>query len=306
MGLVATAAVSPQAQPVVVPAPPPVAQTAPELPIVPDQEFEKALPPLSNDINAPLEAIEPAPIAADAATPVDLAQPLPPLGTFDTTPLVDVTVKDPDAPEIRYDTVLRGLDALKLSGQFNGLSALKQGGGKAPNATVISARGREDEELAVRLMKSLGYYDGTAVSTLETVPDDKGRVRAIVSATTGQAIYAWLDHRECSADGARRPDRQSTAAQDRRPDRGGARAGGGGECRANPAAAGLSFRQGRAARHIARRCRWHGRLHAAGRHRAARVVWHLHDRGSACVRRGACRGVDALQAGRIVRQSQGR
>ena len=186
MGLVATVAVSPQVQPVVVPAPPPVEQTALEPPIVPDQAFEKALPPLSSDINAPLEAIEPATIATDTAPPADLAQPLPPLASFDSTPLVDVTVKDPDAPEIRYDTVLRGLDALKLSSQFNGLSALKQGKGKAPNATVISARGREDEELAVRLMKSLGYYDGTAVSALETVPDDKGRVLAIVSATPGK------------------------------------------------------------------------------------------------------------------------
>ena len=182
-----------QGQPVVGPTPQAVAgQKALEPPIVPDEQFDKALPPLSNDINAPLEPILPisptAPVAAAPAdtAPTDLAQPLQPLATFDSAPLVDVTVKDADAPEIRYDTVLRGLDEIGLKGQFNGLSALKDGKGKAPNATVVSARGREDEALAVRLMKSLGYYDGTAVSSLEAIPGQTGRVRAIVSATPGK------------------------------------------------------------------------------------------------------------------------
>ncbi|WP_354292345.1 BamA/TamA family outer membrane protein [Sphingomonas sp. PvP055] len=188
---------------------------ASEPPIVSDPEFDKALPPLSNDINAPLEpmipvpvtpagvpvapqptAVAPVPGAPASGTaanptpvpniPADLAQPLAPLASFDTTPLVDVAVKDEKAPEIRYETVIRGLDPLKLTAQFNGLSALKGGKGKAPNGTVIAARGREDEQLAIRLMKSLGYYDGTAVSTIETVPNDKTRVKAIVSATPGK------------------------------------------------------------------------------------------------------------------------
>ena len=183
-----------QVQPASSPATPPATQQDSEPPIVPDAQFEQALPPLSNDINAPLEPLDPVtpatpaavPTPPDAATPADLAQPLPALATFDSTPLVTATTKDPDAPEIRYDTVLRGLDGLGLTGQFNGLSALKQGGSKAPNATVVSARGREDEALAVRLMKSLGYYDGTAVSSIEAIPAQTGRVRAIVSATPGK------------------------------------------------------------------------------------------------------------------------
>ncbi|WP_010164377.1 autotransporter assembly complex protein TamA [Sphingomonas sp. PAMC 26617] len=200
-------------------APPPVVTATPgavagigqttEPPIVSDSEFDKALPPLSNDINAPLEPMIPVPVAttdvpvapqpaSPAVTgvpvattpaptiPADLNQPLPPLAAFDTAPLVDVAVKDEKAPEIRYETVIRGLDPLKLTAQFNGLSALKGGKDKAPNDTVIAARGREDEQLAIRLMKSLGYYDGTAVSTIETVPSDKTRVKAIVSATPGK------------------------------------------------------------------------------------------------------------------------
>jgi translocation and assembly module TamA len=195
-----------------------------DAPIVPDAEFNSALPPLSNDINAPLEAMPlddastatsapksrapivnpPAPVAQSAAqepivpgalptpAPIDpqLAAPLEPLSTFNTEPLQSVAdVKDRDAPEIAYDTEVRGLDALKLTDEFNALSALKEGKGKAANATQVSARAREDEALAVRLMKSLGYYDGTAVSTLEQPAAGSGnKLRAIVSATPGK-IY---------------------------------------------------------------------------------------------------------------------
>ncbi|WP_404373933.1 autotransporter assembly complex family protein [Sphingomonas sp. MMS24-J45] len=186
MALAAQAQSASPASPVVVPTPPSLQQPA-EPPIVPDEAFEKALPPLSSDINAPLEPITPTtPSVPDAAAPAELTQPLPALSGFDTTPLNSATVADTKAPEIRYDTELRGLDEIGLKGQFNGLSALKDGGGKAPNATVVSARAREDEALAVRLMKSLGYYDGTAVSTLEQIPGETGRVRAVVSATPGK------------------------------------------------------------------------------------------------------------------------
>ncbi|PNA36347.1 hypothetical protein, partial [Pseudomonas sp. MPR-AND1A] len=83
-------------------------------------------------------------LAAPAeAVPPELTQPLPALQAFDSTPLVDVTVKDAKAPDIRYDTVIRGLDTLGLTGKFNGLSALRGGDGKAANATVVSARGHE-------------------------------------------------------------------------------------------------------------------------------------------------------------------
>jgi translocation and assembly module TamA len=138
-----------QAQPPVAPAAAPVAaQQAPESPIVPDAEFNNALPPLSNDINAPLEPMVPVTQAPAETAPPELTQPLPALQGFDSTPLVDVTVKDAKSPEIRYETEVRGLDAVKLKSQFNGLSALRGGKGKAANATVVSARGREDEALA--------------------------------------------------------------------------------------------------------------------------------------------------------------
>ncbi len=189
-------------------------------PIVPDSEFNASLPPLTGDINAPLEpmpaqqagtptattppastpavpAITQPLVAADGTLPPaaaenpELAQPLQPLNTFDTAPLQTAAdIKDKDAPEIRYDTELKGLEKLDLAGQFNSLSALKEGKGKAANATQVAARAREDEALAVRLMKSLGYYDATAISLIETPastdPNKPGRLKATVTGTPGR------------------------------------------------------------------------------------------------------------------------
>lgn len=209
--------------------PPPVA--APSMPqgtaadgaIVPDPEFDAALPTLSGDINAPLEpmsgfdapaaptpqsakpqAAAPAPAtvtppvapATEASVPAEtlpdavlpeapeLAQPLPPLSTFDVTPVEVAGVEDGRAVEIRYDTVIRGLDEIDGAAQFKALSSLQEGKGKAANATMVQARAREDEQLAIRIMRAKGYYDGTATSTIENPPGE--RIRAVVTAIPGK------------------------------------------------------------------------------------------------------------------------
>ena len=198
-------------------APRPDSDAAPpaDTPIVPEAEFDAALPPLSGDLDAPLEPLPgetgattagptpttPAPAvpAATATIPPsgpddpELAQPLTPLGSFDTQPIQTAAdAKDEDLPEIRYEVAVNGLDKINLDDEFKSLSALEEGDGKAANATQVAARAREDEALAVRLMKSLGYYDGTAVSTIEAVaepqsnPERPGRLRVTVSATPGK------------------------------------------------------------------------------------------------------------------------
>ena len=179
-----------------------------EAPIVPDAEFNAALPPLSGDINAPLEpmpsAAAPLPNASPAATPVatsealppvtpadpQLAAPLTPLAGFDTAPLetaADLT--DKDAPQVRYDTEIKGLKEVGLEAQWRALSALRDGGGKAANGVQVQARAKEDEALAIRLLKSLGYYDASAVSVVEANPPTPGtpvRYIARVTATPGR------------------------------------------------------------------------------------------------------------------------
>ncbi|MCD2316952.1 BamA/TamA family outer membrane protein [Sphingomonas sp. IC-11] len=168
--------------------------------IVPDAAFDAALPSLSNDINAPLEPLPPigdarapAPVVppgtmppATAADP-ELDQPLQPLANTNTVPLQSAAdVAENDRPQIRYELAVRGLKEIGLEDEFKSLSALEDGDGKATNATQVNARAKEDEQLAIRLMKSLGYYDGVASSTIETVGTEPGRLRAVLAATPGR------------------------------------------------------------------------------------------------------------------------
>ncbi|ODP37249.1 autotransporter assembly complex protein TamA [Sphingomonas turrisvirgatae] len=183
------------------PKPQPPAATASEKPIVPDAEFDAALPQLSDDMNAPLEQITPAD-PASAPQPVEpiedaedldaagkeaeIASPLAPIDQFDTTPVAETApVNDEKAVEIRYATRIVGLDELGLDDQFDDLSALEDGDGRAANAAIITARAREDEKLAVRLMRSIGYYDASAVSTIEQTPGAARSVTAVITATPG-------------------------------------------------------------------------------------------------------------------------
>jgi translocation and assembly module TamA len=196
------------------PAPTPTAPApaaSPETPIVSESELNAALPPLSSDINAPLEPMpelaQPARTAplppagqtrpigpGDALPPVtpedpQLAAPLTPLSGFDSTPLVTAAdTRGANAPQVRYETEIRGLEQVGLQDQWRALSALRDGDGRAANGVQVQARAREDEALAVRLLKSIGYYDGSASSTIEPVPNEPGspvNYRAIVTATPG-------------------------------------------------------------------------------------------------------------------------
>nr|WP_256731374.1 BamA/TamA family outer membrane protein [Sphingomonas sp. dw_22] len=190
--------------------PDPVPTVSPQQqePIVPDAEFEAALPKLSDDINAPLEPMQdfqaqpaaPAPSAVPtvpevsrqieqdfapaAAEAPEFAEPLQPLAEFKVEPARSDDA-DEKAPTIRYTTVVEGLEKVRLEDRFRALSSLENGDGKAVNAAMVSARAREDEKLAVRLMQSLGYYDGTAISTIEQNPKNSGNVRATIAATPG-------------------------------------------------------------------------------------------------------------------------
>jgi len=183
-----------------------VAAPADESPIVPDAQFEAAMPRIEGDINAPLEALPAATttpprtenqaaqqvqgqagdsFAAAPAEDPEFAKPLPPLAEFKVEPAVEDKVADKKAVTIRYKTVQEGLKAVGLDDLFDDLSALENGGGRAANAAMVAARAREDEKLAVRLLQSRGYYDATALSTIEQLPGNAGGVQATVTATPG-------------------------------------------------------------------------------------------------------------------------
>ncbi len=173
---------------------------ATEEPIIPDSQFEEALPPLDPELGAPLEPIEPLDPAAPPFPPVPgpvedtplgdpaLAEPLPPLATFDVQPAGE-TAADGDSdepPPVRYELVVEGMDAIDLEGRFRGLSALEDAEGEAVNGAMIALRAEEDEALAVRLLRSEGYYDAVASSAIEQLPDQPGRLRVTITVAAGE------------------------------------------------------------------------------------------------------------------------
>jgi translocation and assembly module TamA len=169
----------------------------PNGPIIPDSEFEAQLPPLDPALNAPLEPIEAFDLPSAAQDPnaesipdaavadPALTEPLPPLATFDVTP-PPATPEDETKPTtVRYTLAVQGLKEIDLEGRFRALSALEDGDGEASNGAQIAARGREDEALAVRILRSEGYYDATAIVSTEQVPEQPGQLRVVVTVAPG-------------------------------------------------------------------------------------------------------------------------
>ncbi len=182
-------------------APPPPAD--PSGPIVPDSQFEEALPPLDPDLTRPLEPLEqvdPARVFPPVPGPVEeaplgdpaLSEPLPPLATFEAQPLEEAGgAQDGEGEEVRvnYTLVIEGLDEVGLTGRFRDLSALQDARGEAVNGAQIVQRAREDENLAIRLLRSEGYYDAVAAHSIEQLPgegDQPGGLRVVISAVPGQ------------------------------------------------------------------------------------------------------------------------
>ncbi len=220
--LVASVAVAQQIKEI--PATSPAQQTGP---IIPDSDFNAALPALTADQTQPETQAQPtstapitttetaragstasrvtvqapppqappgAPVTSDlpAVAPItdaDLTAPLAPLSGFDSQPLDTTAVEaSATAPAIEYDIVLDGLPRAETA-RFNELSALKAGKGKAANASMVRARATEDEALALRLMKSDGYYDGVVTTSVTTPEKGQGRVQAHLVVAAGKRYH---------------------------------------------------------------------------------------------------------------------
>lgn len=175
--------------------------TASEEPILPDDQFEARLPQIENtNSSAPLPSIDSwidqqMPLQADAPTQlppatepaqeVELAQPLAPLDSV-TVPANAASDDDPNTkqPDIRYATSIEGFGKTGLEDAFKDASTLIDGDGKAETAAMVQARAQEDEKLAVRLLYSEGYYDATALASLDQTGD--GTLKAVISVTPGK------------------------------------------------------------------------------------------------------------------------
>ena len=183
--------------------PPPPPRPSANEPIVTDSQFEEAIPPLDLDLTRPLEPLEPLDPAAPAFPPVPgpvedaplgdpaLAEPLPPLSTFEVEPVAEAAEGDGESRPVtvRYTLVVEGLDQVGLESRFRDLSALHDARGEAVNGAMVVARAREDEALAIRLLRSEGYYDAVAAHAIEQVPgegDAPGQLRVVISTVPGQ------------------------------------------------------------------------------------------------------------------------
>ena len=85
--------------------------------------------------------------------------------------------------------IVNGLDEVDLRSRFLGLSALEDARGEAVNGAMIQRRAEEDVALAVRLLRSEGYYDGVATSAIEQLHGEEGqpaRLRVTITAAPGQ------------------------------------------------------------------------------------------------------------------------
>ncbi|WP_028055836.1 BamA/TamA family outer membrane protein [Sphingobium bisphenolivorans] len=182
-----------------------LAQTPPpaqEEPILPDSEFEARLPKAGEstpDNQAPLPSIDEwidqqmpqastaqqLPPAAEPLPETELAQPLPPLDSVQV-PVQVATDSNPDekTPDVRYSVAIEGFGDTGLEDEFRDESSLIDGHGRAETAAMVQARAHEDEALAVRLFQSEGYYDATALASLDQA--EGGGLRAVLSVTPGK------------------------------------------------------------------------------------------------------------------------
>jgi len=184
------------------PAPPPPGEPRDGEPIVPDSEFEEALPPLDPALIEPLEPIEeieplspfppvPGPVEDAPLGDPALAEPLPPLSEADLVPVATGPVEEAGEPApVRYVVLVEGMEETGLEGRFRDLSALIDARGEAVNGAMIAARAEEDEALMVRLLRSEGYYDAVAASAIEQVPEEAGMLRVTLTASPGY-IYRF-------------------------------------------------------------------------------------------------------------------
>ncbi len=130
----------------------------------------------------------------------ELAAPLPPLDQFNVEPVEfaqDAT--DTETTEIAYSVRVNGLDAAdeetatSLRDQFDSLSALEDGDGKAANVAQITARLTEDSALMQRILASEGWYEARAATQIDRTGEGDGlSLTAVIDVLPGPR-YSFSD-----------------------------------------------------------------------------------------------------------------
>lgn len=196
------------------PATPPAqdSKPIPTDPILTDKDFDASLPPIDTTPGAPMGTVKDwedkqkaAQPASDALAPLgaadpDLAKPLTPLATFDAEPLVGDTGKVDDKPQtdMHYGYQVTGVDKLAdhnpvapiegdaIRDQFNAVSALKEGKGKAANGAMINARMVQDQKTLADVLSSQGFFDATVHGSIAMPePGKDGDIKVTLDVAPG-------------------------------------------------------------------------------------------------------------------------
>ena len=130
----------------------------------------------------------------------ELIAPLPPIDEFEVTPVQFAEAEgDEQDVEVAYQIELTGLETADdetdtgLRSEFNALSALKKGDGKAANAAMVRARLTEDSQLLETILASEGWYSPMIRSSLQpSRGEDDGSLVAGLSVTPGKR-YVFSD-----------------------------------------------------------------------------------------------------------------
>jgi len=197
----------------------PASTPAPAAPIIPDSEFDAAIPALGPDddpeLSAPLESIEaferrmveqaqePAQGSAPVAPgqDVELAAPLPQLEQIAEMPIALAQEDETDTSEVAvaYRMDVEGLEAVDkqtdadLIDAFNALSALRKGKGAAGNLAMIRARLAEDSQLLQTILAAQGWYSPSIRSRIVAAKEaGEGEVTAVLAVDPGRR-YAFSE-----------------------------------------------------------------------------------------------------------------
>jgi translocation and assembly module TamA len=151
-------------------------------PIISDEEFERSVPKIDDPAGDAAPVTPEEPLAALPPNDAEIDQPLTPLAGFDVEPFDDsryTEAAETKATQVRYRYRIEGLDQLRddnpvapvtaadIRSQFDGLSALDDGDGKAANGAMINARLEEDQKLLADILSGQGFFDATVNGSLE-------------------------------------------------------------------------------------------------------------------------------------------
>jgi len=189
----------------------PPAAPVDQQPIISDDEFNAAIPPIEDgpDAQPPETAPDDLPPADATLGPAladdpEMDAPLAPLAGFDVEAFDEsryTEADDSQATELRYSYRIDGLETLRddspvmpivgadIARRFQDLSALEDGDGKAANGAMVNARLQEDQKLLADILSSEGYFDATVHGSLQLPAQESADPISVILDTTPGPRY---------------------------------------------------------------------------------------------------------------------